>query len=89
MGEVLVVYEIRPESAEVSPDKLEEIIRSNLPEIIQLQNNPEHKPLFFGLVGLVGQFIVPEVDGAQDQLEEYLGSIEEISSYEQTFVTRL
>jgi translation elongation factor aEF-1 beta len=89
MGEVLVVYELRPESAEVTPDKLEEIVRSNLPEIIKMQNDPEHKPLFFGLVGLVGQFIVPEIDGAQDQLEQYLESIEEISSFEQTFVTRL
>ena len=89
MGEVLVVYELRPESAEITPDKLEELVRSNLPEMIKMQNDPEHKPLFFGLVGIVGQFIIPEIDGAQDQLEEYFDSIEEISSFQMTFVTRL
>lgn len=89
MGEVLVVYEIRPESVEVTPDKLEQLIRSQLPETFKMQNDPEHKPLFFGLVGLIGQFIIPEVDGAQDQLEELFDSIEEISSFQMTFVTRL
>ncbi len=89
MGEVLVVYEIRPESVEVTPDKLEQLIRSKLPETFKMQNDPEHKPLFFGLVGLIGQFIIPEVDGAQDQLEELFDSIEEISSFQMTFVTRL
>jgi len=89
MGEVLLVYELRPESAEVTPDKLEETVRGNLPEIFKMQNDPEHKPLFFGLTGIIGQFIIPEIDGAQDQLEEYFESIEEISSFQMTFVTRL
>ncbi|MHA1198950.1 MAG: hypothetical protein ACTSQF_06315 [Candidatus Heimdallarchaeaceae archaeon] len=89
MGEVLLVYELRPESAEVTPDSIENKVRSNLPETFKMQNDPEHKPLFFGLVGIVGQFIIPEVDGAQDQLEEYFESIEEISSFQMTFVTRL
>jgi len=66
------------------------LVRSNLPKIVKMQNDPEHKPLFFGLIGIVGQFIIPEdVDGAQDQLEAYFESIEEISSFQMTFVTRL
>ena len=89
MGEVLLVYEIRPESAEIGPEKLEQLIRRNLPKSVKMQQNPEYKPLFFGLVGLVGQFIIPEVDGAQDQLEEYFESIKEISSFQMNFITRL
>ena len=89
MGDVLLVYEIRPESADVTTKKLEETIRSSLDSKFQMQNNPEEKPLFFGMVGIIGQFIIPEEDGAQDQLEEYLNSIEEISSVQMTFVTRL
>ena len=54
-----------------------------------MQDNPEHKPLFFGLTALVGQFIIPEEDGAQDNLEEILNSIDEVSSIQMTFVTRL
>lgn len=89
MGEVLLVYEIRPESAEVTPEKLEERIRSGLDPKFKMQNEPEKKPLFFGIVGLVGQFIIPEEDGAQDVLEDFLNSIEGVSSIQMTFVTRL
>jgi translation elongation factor aEF-1 beta len=89
MGEVLLVYEIRPETTEITPKKLEEIVRLKLPEKVKMQNNPEEKPLFFGLVGIIGQFIIPEEDGAQDNLEDVLNSIEEISSIQMTFITRL
>jgi len=89
MGDVLLVYEIRPESVDVTPKKLEEEIRSGLDSKFQMQDNPEEKPLFFGMVGIVGQFIIPEEDGAQDQLEEFLNSLGEISSIQMTFVTRL
>ncbi len=89
MAEVLLVYEIRPETAETNPKKLEEIVRTNLPSKVQMQDNPEEKPLFFVLTGIIGQFIIPEEDGAQDDLEEYLNSLEEVSSIQMTFVTRL
>ena len=89
MAEVLLVYEIRPESPEVTPQILEKIIRDNLPSKYKMQNDPEEKPLFFGLVGIVAQFIIPEEDGAQDDLEDYLNSFEEISSIQMSFVTRL
>ena len=89
MGEVLLVYEVRPESVDVTPETLEEKIRNNLDPKFKLQDNPEKKPLFFGMVGIIGQFIIPEEDGAQDQLEEFLNSLEEVSSIQMTFVTRL
>jgi translation elongation factor aEF-1 beta len=89
MAEVLLVYEIRPETPETTPKDLEKKIRKNLSPRFKMQNDPEEKPLFFGLVGIVGQFIIPEEDGAQDELEEFLNSLEEVSSIQMTFVTRL
>ena len=89
MAEVLLVYEIRPETPETTPKELEKVIRDNLSPRFKMQNDPEEKPLFFGLVGIVGQFIIPEEDGAQDELEEYLDSLEIVSSIQMTFVTRL
>jgi len=89
MGNVLLVYEIRPESVEVTPKELEEKIRNGLDPKFQMQNDPEEKPLFFGMVGIIGQFIIPEEDGAQDKLEEFLNSLEVVSSIQMTFVTRL
>lgn len=89
MGEVLLVYEIRPETVETTPKMLEELIRAKLPSKYQMQDNPEEKPLFFGLTGIISQFIIPEEDGAQDELEDYLNSINKVSSIQMTFVTRL
>ncbi|MCK5408775.1 MAG: hypothetical protein ACTSUP_08380 [Candidatus Heimdallarchaeaceae archaeon] len=89
MGDVLLVYEIRPESVDITPKIIEETIRNSLDSKFQMQDNPEEKPLFFGMVGIIGQFIIPEEDGAQDQLEKFLNSLEEISSIQMTFVTRL
>ncbi|MBY8999497.1 MAG: hypothetical protein KGD64_01145 [Candidatus Heimdallarchaeota archaeon] len=89
MAEVLLVYEVRPESVDIPPKKLEKAIREGLDPMFKMQNNPEEKPLFFGMVGIVGQFIIPEEDGAQDKLEEFLNSLEEVSSIQMTFVTRL
>ena len=89
MGDVLLVYEIRPESVDITPRIIEETIRNSLDPKFQMQNNPEEKPLFFGMVGIIGQFIIPEEDGSQDQLEKFLNSLEEISSIQMTFVTRL
>ena len=89
MGEVLLVYEVRPESVDVTPKNLENVIRKGLDTKFKMQDNPEEKPLFFGMIGVVGQFIIPEEDGAQDQLEEFLKGLEEVSSIQMTFVTRL
>ena len=89
MAEVLLVYEIRPETPETTPKELEKIIRDNLSPRFKMQNDPEEKPLFFGLVGIVGQFIIPEEDGAQDELEDFLNSLDVVSSIQMTFVTRL
>ncbi len=89
MGEVLLVYEIRPESPEIQPETLEKRIRANLPDRIKMQNEIEKRPIAFGLVSVVGQFIIPEEDGMQDMLEDYLASIEGVSSVNLDFVTRL
>lgn len=89
MGEVLLVYEIRPESTEVTPEQLEEQIRKHMNPKFKMQSNPEKKPLFFGMVGIIGQFIIPEDDGAQDELEDFLDSLDVVSSIQMTFVTRL
>lgn len=89
MGEVLLVYELRPESPEIKPESLEERVRANLPERIKMQNTIEKRPLAFGLVSMVAQFIIPEEDGMQDSLEEYLSAIEGVQSVNLDFVTRL
>lgn len=89
MAEVLLVYEIRPEGPETTPKELEKVVRDNLSPRFKMQNDSEEKPLFFGLVGIVGQFIIPEEDGAQDELEDFLNSLEVVSSIQMTFVTRL
>jgi len=89
MGRVLLVYEIRPESPEIKPKELADKIRKGLNPKFEMKEQVDEKPLYFGLVGIVAQFIIPEEDGAQDELEEYLENIEGVSSIQVEFVTRL
>ncbi len=89
MAEVLLVYEVRPESPEIDPSTLAEKIRKDLPAKYKMQNQIEVKPLFFGINGFVGQFIMPEEDGDQDELEEYLNGFEGVSSIQLSYTTRL
>ncbi|MHA1302623.1 MAG: elongation factor 1-beta [Candidatus Heimdallarchaeaceae archaeon] len=89
MGEVLLVYDIRPESPDIKPTTLEERVRANLPDRVRMQNTVEERPLAFGLISIVAQFIIPEEDGMQDNLEDYLISVEGVSSINLDFVTRL
>ncbi len=90
MAQVLLVYEIRPETPEITPNVLSENIRKALPSQFKMQDSIEEKPLFFGLTGFVAQFIISESEeGAQDELENYLSEFEGVSSIQLTYTTRL
>ena len=89
MGTVLLVYEIRPEAPEITPQELEKSIRDGLSEKYEMKEKIEEKPLFFGITGIVAQFIIPEEDGAQDELEDYITALKCVSTIQMTFVTRL
>ncbi len=89
MGKFLLVYLIKLESPEVDPEEVTKKIRENLPEDFQMQDEVKIKPLFFGIKGIEAQFILPEHEGIQDKLEDYLRNTEGVSEVEVQYMTRL
>ncbi|MHA2098629.1 MAG: hypothetical protein ACW99A_08070 [Candidatus Kariarchaeaceae archaeon] len=89
MAKVLYQYDIKTPSPDVDVDVMVKLIRSNLPEEYTMQDNPEIKPMFFGIKAAVCQFISPEDDGLQDKLENFLSDLAGLGEYELTFTTRL
>ncbi|MHA1911953.1 MAG: hypothetical protein ACTSYA_09680 [Candidatus Kariarchaeaceae archaeon] len=89
MSEVLCIYQIPIEQGNEA-EELEKIIRETVPEKYKIQEGSEIIPLFFGLKALKLQFVIPEVDGAQDELEEFLNEIEIVGGeISLEFITKL
>ncbi len=92
MGEVLLQYMIKGSSPEVDLEAVAKEVREKLATVderIKMQDGVEIKPLYFGIKGATVQFIIPEEDGLQDKLEEYLREFEGVEDAELTFVSRL
>jgi translation elongation factor aEF-1 beta len=92
MGEIMCQFDLKGESPDTDLNKVVEDIRSSIAEVderIKIQNNHEIKPLFFGIKAAVLQFVIPEEDGIQDKLEEWLMDKDGISEIELSFTTRL
>lgn len=92
MGEIMCQYDLNGAAQTTDLNDVAEKIRADLhmvDERIQMQKGVEIKPLFFGIKAAVVQFIIPEEDGMQDKLEEFLLSRDGISEIELSFTTRL
>ena len=92
MGEVLLQYMLKGASPEVDLEQVASTIRSRLAEVderIKMQDGVKVEPLYFGIKGATVQFIIPEEDGIQNKLEQFLNDFEEIEAAELTFVSRL
>ena len=92
MGEIMCQFDLKGETPETDLDKVVENIRSKLSDVdprIKMQDSFEVKPLFFGIKAAVCQFILPEEDGIQDKLENWLLEQEGIADLELSFTTRL
>lgn len=75
MAEVLCVYQIPIDQGKEAED-LEKLIREKVPSKYKIQGGSEIVPLFFGMKALKLQFIIPEEDGAQDELEDFITGLD-------------
>lgn len=95
MGEIMCQFDLKGESPETDLTAVVQSIKEELTSVderLKMQNfDPEKniKPLFFGIKAAVCQFIIPEEDGMQTKLEEWLESRDGISEIELSFTTRL
>lgn len=82
MGNVICVYKIVPDAIETF-NEVKSAVESMNPSKI------EEEPLAFGMNLVKATFLVPEVDGALEELENKLNSIEHASSVELENMTRV
>ena len=75
VGAVIVVVRVLPDSVE-DFGSVKIAVENLAPKRI------EEEPIAFGLKAVKATFLVPEIDGKMDELEEKLNSIEHVGSVE-------
>jgi elongation factor 1-beta len=71
MGDVALIIKVMPESPEVDREGLKRDIRSKLPKVQDIQE----EPIGFGLVALKVVAVVPDAEGQTDAAEAALAGI--------------
>jgi translation elongation factor EF-1beta len=69
-------------------DEVAKAVESNLPNDVQVSDK-RVEDIGFGLKALVIGFLMPEVDGVGEALEQYLSSVELVGEYDVQSVTRI
>lgn len=88
MGEVLAKIKIMPEGAEVDLEELKKKIEEGMPRGARLHRVLE-EPVAFGLRALVADVIVDDAEGGTDKIEDFISSLEGVSSIQIVSLTRL
>ncbi|MDI3502664.1 MAG: elongation factor 1-beta [Archaeoglobi archaeon] len=88
MGEVLARIKIMPEGADINLEELKKRIEEGMPEGARLQRVSE-EPVAFGLRALVADVIVDDAEGGTDKIEDFISSLEGVSSIQIVSLTRL
>ena len=81
MGEVGLQYRVLPDGVEVDLDKLEEAIRSAMPEGAQVRAS-EKKPVAFGLNALHVLVVLDDKKGGSEQVEASIARVPGVQSVE-------
>ncbi|MBC7115357.1 MAG: elongation factor 1-beta [Archaeoglobi archaeon] len=88
MGEVLARIKIMPEGAEINLEELKKKIEEGMPQGAKLQRVSE-EPVAFGLKALVADVIVDDAEGGTDKIEDFISSLDGVSSIQIVSLTRL
>jgi len=86
MGKVAAAYNLMPEDLESPVEKIAEAIPGYLPEGVELSAF-EIKPLAFGLKVIEATFVMDDVEGVVDRLEESLANIPGLQNVETLSIT--
>ncbi len=81
MGEVVMIYKIAPDGAEVDIDQLKEKVKNVIPEKAKVQTF-DVVPLAFGIKALKLNFLINDREGGTDDFEEKVEAIEGVGSIE-------
>ena len=84
MGKVVLIYSLKPESAEINLDQIAEQVKK-IPHF----DNLESKPFMFGMNQIFATFILPDKvqNTGLDEIEKKLNALKGISSVTQEAMT--
>jgi elongation factor 1-beta len=77
MGNVAIIVKVMPESPEADREAIKAAIRQKLPV-----NDLREEPIGFGLVAIKAAIVVPDKEGAPDEVEAALQGIDGVGSAE-------
>ena len=81
VGAVIVVFKVTPDSVEAF-DSVKSAVEKFGPKKL------EEEEVAFGLKAVKATFLVPEIDGKMDELEQNLNSIENVGAVEVVAISR-
>ncbi len=77
MGDVLVTYKIMPSGVDVDFEKMKEEVKSKVGSLGKIAEF-DLQPIAFGLKALIVKVIVKDEGGVADEIENALGTIENV-----------
>jgi len=88
MADVVAQLKVLPEGTEVDLTKLQDQIKSVLPEGVKILKVVE-EPIAYGLKCLKVTVVMPDAEGGTDPVENAIASINEVQRVEVELVSRL
>lgn len=83
-----MVVRILPKDFDTDLEDLARAVAANLPNNVTI-GEKKVEEIGFGLKALVVVFLMPEVDGIGEALEQYLSTVEQIGEFDVQSVTRI
>lgn len=85
MGKVLAILRVMPESADVNMEALKREVRTKVPQVKDMKE----EPIAFGLKALKLAVVVGDEEGGTDAIEAKVSSLEGVASVEIVDMDRL
>jgi elongation factor 1-beta len=87
MARLVARIRILPADAESNPDEVVELLKTSMPQGMELKNS-SIEPIAFGLKAILGDFLLDDSEGQMDKLEESIKSVEGVGEIEVTNISR-
>jgi elongation factor 1-beta len=87
MARLVARIRILPADAESNPEEVVELLRTSMPQGMELKNS-SIEPIAFGLKAILGDFLLDDSEGQMDKLEESIKSVEGVGEIEVTNISR-
>ncbi len=87
MGDVSLIYQVMPESADLDLEDLKSRITSGFSD--RGLNKIDEKPIAFGLKALMVNIVISDRDGGTDELEALLEKLDGVASVQCVDLTLL